>query len=125
MRKLINSLGTLFWLAAALVLPLEKLDAAYAPEVTMTITAPDGQTQDLTVLESSLGVFKLKTGTEYGFRPTMLDDKGSRVIVTIFDMNLSPVELGRVEAGVAKPAAPSKTTPAFTIRVTKVNPKPS
>ena len=47
----------------------------YAPIVTMSITLPDGQTQALTAPESGLATLTLKDGTEFGFRPTIQDDR--------------------------------------------------
>jgi hypothetical protein len=120
MRKLMNLFGTMFWVALALVLPLERMAAAaYAPAVTMSIKTPDGFTEELAAHESGLATLKLKNGTEYSFRPTMQDDKGNRITVTIFDS--ASTELGEVEVGAAKPAVQSKTSPAFTIRITKVD----
>ncbi len=54
----------------------------YAPIVTMSITLPDGQTRELTAPESGLAALTLKDGTEFGFRPTIQDDRPwSRVTV--------------------------------------------
>lgn len=116
-----RGLTTVFWMAGTLVLPMAKLGAVgYAPPVTMSIRMPDGQTKELTAPESGLVTYKLKDGTEYGFRPTMEDDKGTRVTVTIFKINPPDSELGEVETGVGKPATASKTSPVFRITVTKV-----
>jgi hypothetical protein len=121
MRKLFT---TMYWLALALVLPVDRLSAAaYAPPVTMSIKTPDGHTQEVTAPESGLATLKLKDGREFGFRPTMQDDKGNRVSVTVFEMTDRNIELGTVETGLAKPEMKSKTTPVFGIRVTKVEPQ--
>ena len=98
---------------------------AYAPEVTMSIRTPDGQTREVTARESATATITLKDGREFGFRPTMGDDKGTRITVTIFNMGTATTglsELGTVETGVSKPAMESKTSPAFRISITKVNP---
>ena len=58
-----------------------------APVVTMSVTLPEGRTQELTAPESGLATVSLKDGTEYGFRPTIQDSMPwNRIIVTIFRM---------------------------------------
>ena len=58
---------------------------ASIPVVTMSVTTPDGRTQDLTAPESSVARLTLKDGTEYEFRPTIQDSfPWNRIIVTIF-----------------------------------------
>ncbi len=94
---------------------------AYAPLVSMVVTLPDGQTKDLSAHESGLAEVSLKDGTEYAFRPTMMDDKGSTTVVTIFKMTPSTEELGTVEVKLGAPAVASKTSPVFKIAVTRVN----
>ncbi|PYQ84397.1 MAG: hypothetical protein DMG02_31350 [Acidobacteria bacterium] len=47
----------------------------HAPIVTMSITLPDGQTKELTAPESGVATLTLKDGTEFGFRPTIQDDR--------------------------------------------------
>ncbi len=93
---------------------------AYAPMVHMTVTLPDGQSQELSAPESGLAQATLKDGTEYGFRPTMLDDRGSTTVVTIFKMSPSPAEIGAVEVKLGATAVASKTSPAFKIAVPRV-----
>jgi hypothetical protein len=112
---------TACYLAIALVVPCYRLSAgAYAPQVTMSVRLPGGQTRELVAPESGLATVKLKDGREFGFRPTMQDDKGTRVTVTIFNMSPATSEAGEVETGVSKPAVESKTSPAFRIAITKV-----
>ena len=36
---------------------------------------PDGQTKELTAPESGVATLTLKDGTEFGFRPTIQDDR--------------------------------------------------
>ena len=58
---------------------------SHAPVVTMSVTLPDGRTQELTAPESGLATVSLKDGTEYGFRPTIQDSTPwNRIVVTIF-----------------------------------------
>ncbi|HWE51597.1 MAG TPA: hypothetical protein VG273_17525 [Bryobacteraceae bacterium] len=114
MRKLLISF---FCLVAGLYA------GAYAPQVTMSIRLPDGQTRELTARESGMVTVAIKDGREFGFRPTMQDDKGTHISVTIFNMGTATTalsELGEVETGVGKPAVESKTSPAFRIAVRKV-----
>jgi hypothetical protein len=93
---------------------------AYRPVVSMVVTMPDGQTTTLTAPESGLAETKLKDGTEYAFRPTMHDDKGTTTEVTIFKMSPSVQELGAVEVKLGAPAVASKTSPSFKVAVTGV-----
>jgi hypothetical protein len=99
---------------------------AYAPVVTMSVTLPDGRTQEVSAAESGLATVNLKDGTEYGFRPTIQDSAPwNRIIVTIFrtaTTNAPTQILGEVEVKRGGPAVESKTTPAFKVAVPKVSP---
>jgi hypothetical protein len=90
----------------------------YAPYVTMTVTAPDGQAQDVVARDSNVGTLKLKDGTEYQFRPTVIDEPFSKVTVAIFKADSSPV--GEVQATRGAPAVTSKTTPSFKIAIKSI-----
>ena len=98
---------------------------AYAPVVTMSVSLPDGRTQELTAPESGLATVSLKDGTEYGFRPTIQDSMPwNRIVVTIFRMatTTSPTQmLGEVEIKKGDPAADSKTNPSFKVAVPNVS----
>ena len=97
-----------------------------APVVTMSVTLPDGRTQELTVPESGLATLSLKDGTEYGFRPTIQDSMPwNRIIVTIFRMattNAPTQTLGEVEMKRGGAAVESRTNPSFKVAVPKVSP---
>ena len=97
-----------------------------APVVTMSVTLPDGRTQELTVPESGLATLSLKDGTEYGFRPTIQDSMPwNRIVVTIFRMatTSAPTQtLGEVEIKRGGSAVESKTNPSFKVAVPKVSP---
>lgn len=93
---------------------------AYAPVVYMTVTLPDGQRQELSAPESGLALATLKDGSEYGFRPTMQDDRGSTTVVTIFKMSPSPAEIGAVEVKLGAGAVAAKSSPSFRIAVNRV-----
>jgi hypothetical protein len=99
---------------------------AYAPVVTMSITSPDGRTQELTAAESGLATLTFKDGTEYGFRPTIHDSTPwNRIVVTIFRTATAtaPTEiLGEIELKRGGPAVESKTKPSFKIAVPRVSP---
>jgi len=92
-----------------------------SPGVSLSITLPDGQTRQLSTHESGLATVAVG-GREYGFRPTMHDDLGTRMTITIFDLGgkTEPVrEIGTLDVkGGAAPVA-SKTTPAFKVQATK------
>src|SRR3954462_10568581 len=84
----------------------------YAPIVTMSVTLPDGRTQELTAPESGLATLTRKDGTEYGFRPTIQDSSPwNRVVVTVFKgaTTSSPTTvLGEIELRRGGPAMDSK-----------------
>jgi hypothetical protein len=111
MRLMILSAAVVFTMLA--VTP--TYSQTYAPLVTMSVTTPDGQTQDVTAAESSTATLKLKDGSEYLLRPTVLDEPFSKVTVAIFKSDSTPV--GEVQVVKGKPAVDSKTTPAFKIAV--------
>jgi hypothetical protein len=90
----------------------------YSPTVTMTITAPDGTTQDVVARDSSVGTLKLKDGSEYQFRPTVQDEPFTKVTVAIFKADSTPV--GEVQATKGAAAVTSKTTPSFKIAVKSI-----
>jgi hypothetical protein len=100
-----------------------------APVVTMSVTLPDGRTQELTAPESGLVTVSLKDGTEYGFRPTIQDSMPwNRIVVTIFRMataNSSLQTLGEVEIKRGGSAVESRTNPSFKLAVPKVSPPPT
>jgi len=97
-----------------------------APVVTMTVTLPDGRTEELTAPESGLATLTLNDGTEYGFRPTIQDSKPwNQVVVTVFKMatTTSPTQvLGDLELKRGSPALASKTAPSFKVAIPKVSP---
>ena len=111
-----------FILAASIVASAQT----YAPVVTMSVTLPDGRTQELTAPESGLATVSLKDGTEYGFRPTIQDGTPwNRIVVTIFrtaTTNASTQILGEIEVKRGGPAADSKTNPSFKVAVPRVSP---
>ena len=94
-----------------------------SPGVSLSITLPDGQTRQVSTHESGLATVTV-AGHEYGFRPTMLDDLGTRMTITIFDLGskTEPVrEIGMIDVkGGGAPVA-SKTTPAFKVQATKAS----
>ena len=114
-------------LLAFFVAAMGMLAAAqsYAPVVTMSVTLPDGRTQEVTAAESGLATVSLKDGTEYGFRPTIQDSTPwNRIVVTIFrtaTANAPTQILGEVEVKRGAPAVDSKTSPSFKVAVPKVS----
>ena len=97
-----------------------------APVVTMSVTLPDGRTQELTAPESGLATVSLKDGTEYAFRPTIQDSAPwNRIVVTIFRTatTTAPTQiLGEIELKRGGAAVDSKTNPSFKVAVPKVSP---
>jgi hypothetical protein len=96
---------------------------AYHPQVTMSITPPSASAKTLTIAESGTATLTAN-GVEYGFRPTMLDDQGTRDIITVFTMPTATkgaAEIGEVEVKLGAPAVSTKTTPSFKVAVTKVD----
>ena len=111
-------LAGLFLCASALVAGAAP---SVSPTVTMSVTLPDGQVKELTAPESGLATVTVSS-REYGFRPTMLDDQGSRLTITIFDMGAGTQavrELGSVDVKGGGPTIASKTTPAFKVQARK------
>jgi hypothetical protein len=92
-----------------------------SPGVILSVTLPDGQNRELATHESGLATVTVG-GREYGFRPTMHDDAGTRMTITIFDMG-SPSEavreLGAVDVRGGGPAVSSKTSPVFKVLARK------
>ena len=87
----------------------------------MSVAGPAGAMHDLTTHESGLATLDVN-GHQYGFRPTMHDDVGARMTVTIFDMGegSQPVrELAAVDVSGGGPAVASKSSPAFRIKAWK------
>lgn len=98
-----------------------------SPGVVLSVTLPDGQNRELATHESGLATITAG-GREYGFRPTMHDDAGTRMTITIFDMG-SPSEavreLGTVDVRGGGPAVSSKTSPVFKVLARKAGPTPT
>jgi hypothetical protein len=91
------------------------------PAVSMNVTAPGGQAKELTTHESGLATLEV-SGHTYGFRPTMYDDAGTRMTITIFDMGgpgQAVREIGEVEVTGGAAAVASKTNPSFKIAARK------
>lgn len=101
-----------------LAMPVAATSQTYSPTVTMTITAPDGSTQDVVARESGVGTMKLKDGSEYQFRPTVHDEPFTKVTVAIFKADSTPV--GEVQATKGAAAVTSKTTPAFKVAIKSI-----
>jgi len=97
-----------------------------APVVTMSVTLPDGRSQELTAPESGLATVSLEDGTEYGFRPTIQDSAPwNRIVVAIFrtaTTNAPTQILGEIELKRGGAAVDSKTNPSFKVAVPKVSP---
>ena len=91
------------------------------PGVALSVTLPDGQIRQLTTHESGLATV-IVGSREYGFRPTMHDDEGRQMTITIFDMGsrTEPVrELGTVDVKGGASAAASKTSPSFKVQANR------
>ena len=112
-------------LVAVLLIGAIAAAQAHAPVVTMSVTLPDGRTQELTATESGLATLTLKDGTEYGFRPTIQDSSPwNRIVVTVFKSatTSSPTTvLGEIELRRGGPAMESKTNPPFKVSVPTVS----
>ena len=112
----------LYTLTAAVIFTMLAITQAYtqtyAPTVTMTVTGPDGQAQDVVARDSSVSVLKLKDGSEYQFRPTVIDEPFTRATVAIFKSDSTPV--GEVQVTKGAPAVTTKTTPSFKIAIKSI-----
>jgi len=113
-------LGALFVCVSAAVV---RGQSPLNPTVAMSVTLPDGKTQELNAPEG--GVATVKVGDrEYGFRPTMFDEQGAHIAVTVFEMGSSTEptkELGTVDLKGGGSAVASKTTPAFKVTAHKAS----
>jgi hypothetical protein len=113
-------------LCAALFTSLVAAAQAFAPLVTIQVTLPDGRTEEVTAPESGLARVTAKDGTEFGFRPTILDSKPwNRVVVAIFRTPTAAAPsqlLGEIEVKTGSAPVESRTSPAFKIAVSKVSP---
>ncbi|MGE3955482.1 MAG: hypothetical protein AB7H96_02100 [Vicinamibacterales bacterium] len=92
-----------------------------SPAVVLSVTLPDGQVKQLDTYESGL-VTVTVSNREYGFRPTMHDDAGTRMTITVFDMggNTEGVrEVGSVEVKGGGPSVSTRTSPAFKVQARK------
>lgn len=92
-----------------------------APKVALSITLPNGTVQQLTTHESGL-VTVTVDNREYGFRPTMHDDLGNRMTITVFDMGSTTEavrEMTAVQVRGGGPAVSTKSTPAFKVQARK------
>jgi hypothetical protein len=96
---------------------------AEGPTVAMTVTTPDGRTQELSTHESGLATLEV-SGHKYGFRPTMYDDEGKKMTITIFDMGGAgqPIhQLAAVDVTGGSAPVSSQSTPAFKVKAAKSN----
>ena len=100
---------------------LEVVAQGYHPMVHMSVTLPNGTVTEATAAESALA--KVKVGDrEYGLRPTMMDDTGARIVVTIFDLGgpTEPIrEVGAVEVKVGGGPVAVKS-PSMKITATEI-----
>lgn len=99
-------------------------EAQHAPLVTMRIATADGQSHELTARESNVAAFKLKDGTEYEVRPTVMDGLPfNRVMVAVFKAATAKEATALLGEGEVKTGGPTldlKTKPAFKVSVIKV-----
>ena len=112
----------LYKFAAAVLFTMLAISPAhsqtYAPMVTMSVTAPDGQSQEISARDSSVAVLKLKDGTEYQLRPTVIDEPFTKATIAIFKSDSTP--LGEVQVAKGAAAVTTKTTPSFKIAITSI-----
>ena len=105
-----------FVFVAALLTGAIAAAQSHAPVVTMSVTVPDGRTQELTAAESGLATLTLKDGTEYGFRPTIQDSSPwNRIVITIFKsatISAATTVLGEIEVRKGGPSVDPKTNPS-------------
>jgi hypothetical protein len=96
----------------------------HAPMVTIRVATADGQSHEVTARESNVASFKLKDGTEYEVRPTILDSSPwNRVTVAIFKASTATETtslVGEAEVRTGGPAVDIKGKPAFKVSVLKV-----
>jgi hypothetical protein len=119
-----RSLASLF-VSVFLAAPALLAAQTYSPLVAMKVTAPDGQTTDLTARDSAVATLTLKDGTVYEVRPTVHDEPFSKVTVTIFKAATSTEAtsvIGEAQVTRGGPAVEVKGKPAFKVAVVKIDP---
>jgi len=109
------------WLTGIAAVSAQPTVPPEGPVVSMSVSGPGGVSHELTTHESGLATVDVD-GHQYGFRPTMHDDAGTSMTVTIFDMG-GPAqperELAAVDVSGGGPAVASKSTPAFRVKAWK------
>lgn len=112
----------LYRCAAAVIFTMLAINPSYsqtyAPTVAMTVIAPDGQTHEVSARDSNLATIKLKDGSEYLLRPTVIDEPFTKATIAIFKSDSTP--LGEVQVMKGGPAVTSKTTPAFKVAIKSI-----
>ena len=103
---------------AFLAAPALSTSQTYSPVVTMSVTTPDGQTQEIAARDSSVAWLKTKDGTQYQFRPTVIDEPFSKATIAIF--RADSALLGEVQVVKGAAAVDSKTKPAFKIAIKSI-----
>ncbi len=96
----------------------------YAPIVTMSVTAPDGQLQEVTARESATATLTLKDGSEYLLRPTIHDEPFTTVTVAIFKAataNEATSLIAEVQAKRGGAPVETKSKPAFKIAIKSID----
>lgn len=119
--RLVASFSLMVLLGTSSTWAEEPRVPARGPLVSMSVTLPDGRIEELTTHESGLATVKA-AAREYGFRPTMHDDAGRQITITIFEMGTAtePIrELAAVELAGGGTAVASNTTPVFQVRAHK------
>jgi hypothetical protein len=97
---------------------------AGSPIVSIVVTTPDGRVHDLTAHESGLATVHVAE-RDYGFRPTMHDDRGRAITISVFRMGNSAEatqEIADVDLTGGAAAVATRSTPAFSIRAAKAAP---
>lgn len=109
------------WLSGAGFAAAQPQVPPEGPTVSMNIVGPGRHSEQLTTHESGLATLDVN-GHQYGFRPTMYDDAGTKMTVTIFDMGgpgQAVRELAEVDVIGGNAGVTSKSTPAFTVKAWK------
>jgi hypothetical protein len=109
--------------SAFVILPAITDAQTYAPIVSMTVTAPDGSTHEVSAADSSVASVTTNDGTVYEVRPTVMDEPFSKVTVAFFrapTATLSTTAIGEVIATKGGAAVATKSSPSFKVAIKSI-----
>ena len=120
---MMTRLSRMMLASALVVFPTIARAQTYAPHVSMTVTAPDGSSHDLTAADSRVATLTTKDGTIYEVRPTVIDEPFSKVTVAFFKAataTQATTMIGEVTATKGAAAVTTKSNPSFKVAIKSI-----